>query len=623
MNLERINTLSPEPLDRRYLADAFARMPARWAAPVARTYRYNYANKGRKAANLAVLEVLESLAGFNFGVTWSDDELKAFAEARANECARVAGRLSDADLALRYMGEVALRYGIALPAGRNVTKTGMRARLCCPLWWRRQARKVSGRNVEGAAIRVGLVHRHAGLYASDETVTKRAGQKRRNRALLESIRAYNDEGQSFTLQELSDKGTSNQENRRNELMTRLCGFDEVAMIAGHAAEFYTLTAPSKYHARDSISGRENPKYEHYTPSETQKYLGGVWSRIRADLARRGIRIYGFRVCEPHHDGTPHWHMVMFMEPQHVETVRAVMRKHALKVDGDETGADKHRFQAEAIDRSKGSAAGYLAKYIAKNIDGFGVGEDWEAVGGKDDAKASARRVDAWASRWGIRQFQQIGGAPVSVWRELRRLDAETLDPGFLRGLVEAADLGGHYPEAVSLEKLNGWGRFVNMMGGGLVRRKDLPVRVMRQGALMIEGGEMATLTKYGEVAADKVRGLSVLLTGEEAVTRTRVWFFERSGEAAPPWSSVNNCTGGRNVGSSDGVESKSGFYRDRMETPLETGDFDRAGSGGDSDRQFLTVIPSWDALPAYMQRVRPGLIFDGKGLIWQGTENRL
>ncbi|MBS1212386.1 MAG: replication protein, partial [Proteobacteria bacterium] len=134
-------------------------------------------------------------------------------------------------------------------------------------------------------------------------------------------------------------------------------------------------------------------------------------------ATEKIQIYGIRVCEPQHDGTPHWHLLLFMEARNAETAGSVLRDYALREDGDEPGAQQHRFESVAIDWNKGTAAGYIAKYVSKNIDGFGLEDDLNG----HDAKQTAPRVEARASTWGIRQFQQIGGPPVTIWRELRRL----------------------------------------------------------------------------------------------------------------------------------------------------------------------------------------------------------
>ncbi len=75
---------------------------------------------------------------------------------------------------------------------------------------------------------------------------------------------------------------------------------------------FTITAPSRFHSVHSKGGFVS-RWDGNTPQDTQRYLCGVWAKARAAIAC-GIHVFGFRVVEPHHDGTPHWHMLLFMRP---------------------------------------------------------------------------------------------------------------------------------------------------------------------------------------------------------------------------------------------------------------------------------------------------------------------
>lgn len=410
------------------------------------------------------------------------------------------------------------------------------ARLQKEKWWLSKIRRIHDRWREHLMIATGYVSKVASPYCSDPCFREWIAQKKANLEFLNAMELEDqDTGERSSLLDKVMGSVSNPKIARHELMVRMRGFDDMANEMGLVGMFYTLTAPSRYHSTHVQSGKRNDKYRDASPRKTQKYLCKVWSRVRAKWGREGIRTFGFRVAEPHHDGTPHWHLLLFLRPEEAEYATAIFRKHALREDGGEPGAQEHRFTVTPIDEKFGSATGYIAKYISKNIDGYGMDGELDDESGQP-VKEMAKRVRAWASRWSIRQFQQIGGAPVTTWRELRRLGSREL---VLHPELEAARAAADAPD---------WPGYTNAQGGPFVPRDCLRVRLNYE---YTEDGN-----DYGDTVA-KITGIYCPYSGGDSVIFTRTTDYKivpRSnpspvenltleGRAAAPRSSVNNCTG--------------------------------------------------------------------------------
>lgn len=455
----------------------------------------------------------------------TDDQKIIDQAAQHAQAVEACTKIHDQDSALLLAFARCDAAGVAYPVGRaekiagtyrvtdinQVVEPGpLLARLSGEKWWRRALRTKTTRDVESVARESGIVHLQQQPYISDAGVRAWAVRQSKNAQTLAqtvaSCEVQPGELHRMSLADVAAGTVANPEIRRAELMTRISGFEHWAQRSDYACVFYTVTCPSRFH-RMSVRGRRNPRYDGSKPREAQQYLRDLWARCRAYLHRREVRPVGFRVAEPQQDGTPHWHLLLFVRADDEPVLTQALRDYALRENPNEPGAKKYRFDAKKLsfDPDSGrSAAGYIAKYVAKNIDGFGIESDLYGI----DARDSAVRVRAWASIWGIRQFQQIGGPGVTIWRELRRL-REAVEDSAIEAARQAADSGQ-------------WDLFHDQVDREPLRLGKLrPTEDAAGNVFDAETGEVLERNQYGELPADRVQRVESS-TGS-AVTRSRVW----------------------------------------------------------------------------------------------------
>ncbi|GAB6142285.1 replication endonuclease [Methylosoma difficile] len=475
------------------------------AIDLALRYKKTTERSSYEKANQELLAIHNQLNIGELNLCAPTDELKNAAKRYAEKCLHAQQKIKNTTEAYSACLKIVESYRISPPAIKNGNISPALNRMSDWRWWFRKIKTLRIRSFETVARNVELVNRLRSSYASDYTVNLKRKQKEANRHYLSSTFACNEQGERFSLQDLANCTVSNPAIRRGELMVRIKGFEIAANLFGHVGEFYTLTTPSRMHA-SLHNGLANPRFDGTTTLQAHEYLTHLWALIRAELHRQNIRPYGFRVVEPHHDGTPHWHLLLFMPPEHRQPMREIMQNYALADSSNEPGAKAHRFKAIAIDPIKGTAAGYIAKYVAKNIDGKHLEQDLYG----NEAHEAAERITAWANTWGIRQFQQIGGPSVTVWRQLRRL-----------GKTDDSELEAIRTTATASD----WAAFMLAMGGYEVERRDHAIKPFygygRQ--LNLETGEIIpTLTdRYGNEPAPKAIGIIWKNQGHD--TRKHFW----------------------------------------------------------------------------------------------------
>jgi hypothetical protein len=477
------------------------------------------------------------------------------------------------------------RYGMDIP---GKTREAQVARVMDPRYWRRALWKRIVQAKEHLHLKLSLVGKGARQYCSADALTVRRSQLTAQTAWLKNTMLRGEvKGEQVELPLEAVAKSPKQKLAR--LYAFIAAMDRHAAEQGLSVALLTTTLEGEWHANPL-----HPSPEHYwngaTPGQANQELGARFQCVRRDLRKKGVELSGLWAAEPHQDGCPHRHFWLIYDPARQCDVFAAFLKHfpgKLKLRRDAAaGGDvmydtredaqaniarplKHKregaqIDVSLIDRTKGSGASYVLKYVQKSIVTDATYAD--LLNPLGDAPASTKKtrkkkpnaadlrkqlhalqsIDAYRSVWRMRSCQFFGIRKcLTLWDELRRMPEPPAHPHL--HAQWAAARGGDATGSIETGTQQGDAYTFLALHGGLAAAPKAAQQELGEDAPppLARVYRTETLTQYGEVGS-RIAGVELVQLGKgeardvvlEAVpTRTARWELvpkKKENKANPP-----------------------------------------------------------------------------------------
>lgn len=169
-------------------------------------------------------------------------------------------------------------------------------------------------------------------------------------------------GNTLALKECVISSNHNPQRYYAEIQNRIDTLQREANSANLTPVFLTITLPSEFHSMKQKSKYnttlvKNPKYNGTNPREATKILTKMWAKLRQDRSlkelSKNLRMY-YRVNEPHKDGTPHSHILLFIPADRIEKVEKAFNRLYF--------SESNKFVKDI-----NNAKAYIMKYINKTL----------------------------------------------------------------------------------------------------------------------------------------------------------------------------------------------------------------------------------------------------------------